>query len=200
MGRKSINRERKELTPKAKDWVRRLVPLLQDQPLEKLTLDEIAELIGKSKSTIYTYFSSKEEIYLTAVRLVLDEMMFVVSPQAIQGENMEIVLRKMLYKISEGIEGISISFLQQIQLNFPEIWTTIQIFTDKLLANFEIIYREGMADGVFRSVNEQLLLAMDKHFIMSIMTDTNQFNAQGMTLKDLVQEYLELRLHALRNS
>ena len=113
---------------------------------------------------------------------------------------MEIVLRKILYKISEGIEGISISFLEQIQLNFPEIWTTIQTFTDKLLANFEIIYAEGMADGVFRSVNVQLLLAMDKHFIMSIMTDTNHFKEQGMTLKDLVQEYLELRLHSLRNS
>ena len=197
MGRRSLEKARKELTPKAKAWVRELVPLLQDKELDKLTLDELAELMRKSKSTIYTYFSTKDEIYQTAVRLVLDDMMHIVSAEAIEGENMEVVLRTMLLKIGEGIEGISISFLDQIQRHFPEIWLIIERFTDKLLSNFEVIYRVGMEEGTFRQFNLQLLLALDQHFIMSIMTDTEQFRGQGMSLNDLVKEYLQLRLSAL---
>jgi AcrR family transcriptional regulator len=196
MGRKPIARKRKPLTDKARVWVRQLVPLLQDQDLEKLTLDELAELMGKSKSTIYSYFSTKEEIYQTAVQLVLDELVFVISPEAIKGEDMELVLRSMLLEISEGIEGISIRFLEQIQDHFPEIWLTIEHFTDKLLSNFEVIYKEGMRSGTFKQFNLPLILALDRHFVMSIMTDSNQFSSQ-MELKELVRDYLELRLSAL---
>lgn len=198
MGRKSIDRPRKTLTPKARIWVKEMVLLLQDKDLEHLSLDELAELTGKSKSTIYTYFSTKDDIYQTAVQLILDDMVFIISAEAIEGENMEVVLRNMLLKISEGIEGISIQFLEQIQRHYPEIWLNIKRFTDQLLTNFEIIYNEGMHKGAFRKSNVQLLLALDRHFIMSIMTDAKQFSAQGMSLKDLVKEYLELRLNALR--
>ncbi len=199
MGRKSIERVRKELTPKAKTWVRDLVPLLQDKALDKLTLDELAELMGKSKSTIYSYFSTKEEIYQTAVQLILDDMIFVISSKATDGDDMEAVLRTMLMKIGEGIEGISISFLEQIQSHFPEVWSIIQHFTDKLLDNFEVIYKVGMQEGTFRRFNLELLLALDQHFIMSIMTDAQKFKGHGMSLNDLVTEYLELRFSALKN-
>lgn len=200
MGRKSIVRRRKDLTPKTKLWVRNLLPLLQDQELDKLTLDELALLMNKSKSTIYSYFSTKEEIYLTAVRLVLEDMSFIISPEALKGKDMEVVLRQMMFAISQGIEGISISFLEQIQSHFPLVWQEIQDFTEKLLGNFEKIYAEGMRNGVFNQFNLKLLLALDRYFIISIMTDNAQFQAQKMSLNDLVQEYLELRLKALLNN
>lgn len=45
-----------------------------------------------------------------------------------------------------------------------------------------------------------LLTVLDNHFVISIMTNTAQFRGQGMSLNDLVTEYLELRLSALRKS
>ena len=200
MGRKAIVRERKPLNDKARNWVRDVVPLLQDQALDKLTLDQLAELMGKSKSTIYSYFSTKEEIYQTAVQLVLDRLVDTISPEAIEGENMELVLEQMLMTISEGIEGISIHFLEQIQKHFPDVWLIIEGFTDLLIANFKEIYSRGMRAGTFRPYNLELLLALDKHFVMSIMTDTSKFEEQGLTLNLLVKDYIELRLFALRKT
>ena len=200
MGRKAIVRERKPLNDKARNWVRNVVPLLQDQALDKLTLDQLAELMGKSKSTIYSYFSTKEEIYQTAVQLVLDSLVDTISPEAIEGENMEAVLEQMLMTISEGIEGISIHFLEQIQKHFPDVWLIIEGFTDLLIANFKEIYSRGMRAGTFRPYNLELLLALDKHFVMSIMTDTSKFEEQGLTLNLLVKDYIELRLFALRKN
>lgn len=198
MGRKSMPKERKPLSRKAKLWVRALIPLLQDKSLKKLTLDSIAELVGKSKSTIYTYFSSKEEIYRAVVQLVLDDLEFVISEKAIEGDDMELVYRTLLLRLSEGIEGLSITFIEQIQLHFPEIWLLIEDFSFKLLSKLEYIYRKGMETGAFNSFNISLLTALDYHFVMSIMTNTDQFSKQGLSLDDLVTEYLELRLSALR--
>ncbi|MDN3204533.1 TetR/AcrR family transcriptional regulator [Algoriphagus sediminis] len=198
MGRKALNRERKELTKKAKKWVKGLIPLLQDKDIENLTLDELVALMGKSKSTIYSYFSTKEEIYQTSIILYLEDMSFLVSPEAIEGEDMEKVFRSMLFKISEGLEGISIQFLEQIQKYFPESWGIVENFINSLLANFEKVYQKGMAQGTFRKFNLPLLLALDRHFVMSMITDSSQVEEHQMSLKGLVNEYLNLRMSALK--
>ena len=200
MGRKSIVRDRKPLNDKAKSWIRELVPLLQDKALDALTLDELAALMGRSKSTIYSYFATKEEIYQTVVQLVLENLVDTISPKALEEEDMEKVLEHMLITISEGIEGISIHFLGQIRQHFPEVWQIIEGFTDLLLANFEEIYSRGMESGTFRKYNLKLLLALDRHFVMSIMTDASMFDGQGLRLDQLVKEYIELRLYALRKT
>ncbi|MEM1002008.1 MAG: TetR/AcrR family transcriptional regulator [Bacteroidota bacterium] len=200
MGRKAINRERRQLTKKAEQWVRDLLPLLQDKNLDKLTLDELAELVGKSKSTIYSYFSSKEEIYLTVTALVLQDLFFVISDEAIKGEDMEQALQTMLLRIGEGIDGISISYLEQLQQHFTDIWSTIEVFLAQVLDQLAKIYEKGMQQGTFKKFNVSLLTALDRHFVMNIMTDASSFSGQGLSLKDLVQEYLELRLSALRTN
>lgn len=200
MGRRSIDRERKPLTEKAKQWIRELTPLLQDKELDKLTLNELAELMGKSKSTIYTYFSTKEEIFLMATLLVLEDLAFVGSKDARSGGDMELALRTMLMRISEGIEGISIGYLEQIKDHFPEVWKVIDQFTQQVLANLAEIYEKGMEQGAFKRFNISLLTALDRHFVMSIMTNASAFSQQGLSLKDLVKEYLELRLSALKKS
>ncbi|MEM9052181.1 MAG: TetR/AcrR family transcriptional regulator [Bacteroidota bacterium] len=198
MGRKSIDRKRKPLTEKAKKWVRELTAVLQDKDLNKLTLDELAELAGKSKSTIYSYFSTKEEIYLTITQLVLDDLQGAIAASTISGNDMEEALSEMLFMIGQGIEGISISYLEQLQTYFPEIWAVIQEFTSQVLAVLAMIYEKGMKEGTFKKFNVSLLTALDQHFVMNIMTDASSFSQQGLSLKDLVQEYLELRLSALR--
>jgi len=127
-------------------------------------------------------------------------MALLVSPEAIEGEDMEKVFRSMLFKISEGLEGISIQFLEQIQKYFPESWETVENFINSLLANFEKVYQKGMAQGTFRKYNLPLLLALDRHFVMCMMTDSEQEVLHKLSLKELVKEYLELRMGALKNA
>jgi AcrR family transcriptional regulator len=198
MGRRAIDRKRKPLNKRAEKWVRELIPLLQDKNLDKLTLDELAELSGKSKSTIYTYFSTKEEIYHKVTELVLQDMTFAISPEAIAGDDMEKALREMLMNISKGIEGISIGYLDQVQQHFPEVWAVIEAFTSKILKSLAKIYEKGMEQGSFKRYNIALLTALDSHFVLNVMTDSDSFSQQGISLKELVQEYLELRINALR--
>lgn len=198
MGRKALEKERKPLSTKVERWLRELFPKLQDKELDKLTLDELALLMNKSKSTLYTYFTTKEEIYQTSVRLVLNDLESAIYEELPTGTSMEEVYGVTLHKISQGIQGISIHFFHQIQAHFPEIWLMIEAFIERLLQSFRTIYEQGMTTGEFKRFNTDLLMAMDNHFVLSIMTDATRFEQYGLTLNDLVTEYLELRIRALR--
>lgn len=197
MGRRSTDRERKPLTNKIKVWLRELVYLLQDKPLNTITLDELAILVNKSKSTIYTYFSTKEEIYQEGIKIILEDMTYVISTEAVEGEDMELALRTIMTNIANAIEGISISFLEQIKTHHPTAWQTIEEFTTAILTNLELIYKKGMHNNTFKSFSIELLIELDRHFVMSVMTNVSKFSGHTMTLNKLVQEYIELRLSAL---
>ena len=197
MGRKSIKKERKPLTKKAKVWVRELIPLLQEKDLNNITLDDIASLANKSKSTIYTYFHSKEEIFQTAVQMVLEEMQYASTEEAVKGEDMEQALQNVLMHISKGIQGISIAFLDQIKQHYPIAWQEIEDFTGKLLQNLQFIYEKGMEAGSFRRFNTDMLILLDQHFIMNMITNPKLFQEERVTLEQLVKEYIVLRLSAL---
>ena len=198
MGRKALERKRKPLTKKAEQWLSHLIPLVGAADLEKMTLDELAEILGKSKSTLYTYFSTKEEIFESAVQLVLRDLNYVISPEARAGDDMEAALRLVLIRLSEGLEGIPIRFLQQMKMHFPTVWSSIEAFVSQVLLSIEQIYTKGMENGSFKNYNLALLRAMDQHFVLSIMPNAEMFKDQGLTLEGLVKEYLELRLGALR--
>lgn len=198
MGRKALEKERKPISKKVAKWLRELFPKLQDKELDKLTLDELALLMNKSKSTLYTYFTTKEEIYQTCVSLVLDDLESAIHQELPSNTSMEELYGITLHKISEAIEGISIHFFYQIQAHFPSSWLIIEAFIERLLNSFKAIYEQGMASGEFRKFNTDLLMAMDNHFVVSIMTDADRFSKYGLTLNDLVTEYLELRIRALR--
>ena len=197
MGRKALDRERKQLSKKAEAWVKELFYKVQYEKLDKLTLDELAALVQKSKSTIYTYFKTKEEIYATMVGMVLQNLEEVVFDELEDGVDVINIYETILLKISDSIEGISIHFLDEIQTNFPQIWNEIKQVTDRVLSTFSLIYKRGMKTGVFAEFNINLLLAMDNTFIMNIMTDHDSFKDEDLSLKDIVNQYLKLRINAL---
>jgi AcrR family transcriptional regulator len=197
MGRKSLNKDRKVLTPKAEQWVRSLFPLLQDIGLEKLTLDELAALMGKSKSTIYTYFKTKNEIYNATVQFILKDMEATIYSDFPKTDDMELAYRFMLLNIAEGLNGMSIQFLDEIKAYFPKVWDTITTFVDRMLDTFKMIYQKGMDNGQFNHFNIDLMMAMDTHFVVGIMTDTERFKKAKLSVDDLVTQYLELRIKAL---
>tara|TARA_B100000795_G_scaffold4331_1_gene3014 strand:+ start:27210 stop:27401 length:192 start_codon:yes stop_codon:yes gene_type:complete len=63
MGRKSLNKNRKPITKKIENWLHELLLELQNKDLNKLTIDDLAKLAKKSKSTIYIYILRANKIF-----------------------------------------------------------------------------------------------------------------------------------------
>ena len=74
MGRKSTEKLRKSKQEKIDAWMLELLPKMQAYSPQKITMDQLAALIGKRKSTIYEYFSSKEEVILYAAQLRIKQL------------------------------------------------------------------------------------------------------------------------------
>ena len=197
MGRKALERKRKVPSKKVNIWLAELLIVLQEKNLEKLTIDDIAILASKSKSTIYEYFESKEDVILAACQTrvsVLSEL--ILKNEEFQGNSIE----KYKYLVESFIDiltGISISFLHQIRHHYPSSWKLINELTDNFIDLLSEYYRSGMKEGLYQPVSIELLSHLDKYFVTTIVTDKALFSDTDYSLSELVKDYLNLRLTGL---
>lgn len=197
MGRKSLLRKRKSITKKVNKWLAELLVQLQYEDLEQLTIDDIARIAGKSKSTIYEYFESKEDILFAAC-----ETRIIVLTESILDLNKQNLDTVQLYKnlvevFAEGAADISIIFLQNIKKYYPKAWLTIDEFTDKFIDLLQAQYQQGIKEGIYNKVSVELLGHLDKLFIIQVVTNPAIFSDEQYSISNLVRDYLNLRLTGL---
>ncbi|AXT59049.1 TetR/AcrR family transcriptional regulator [Aquimarina sp. AD10] len=197
MGRKSIDRNRKEKNKKVEQWTLALLPKLKNQELGSLTMDDLALLMNKSKSTIYQYFTTKEEIfeYITQVRV--DNLN--VYKTEITGEILKLdyhyeTLAKIL---AEGAKDISSFYLKELKQHYPTAWKIIEDFLSGLLEDLKQLYTYGIQSGVFKSISVELLAKLDEYFIMQLITDDTFFVQTQKTLETTVRDYMFLKFEGL---
>lgn len=197
MGRKSLSRKRKPINEKVNKWLSELLVQLQHENLEQLTMDDLAQIAGKSKSTIYEYFKSKEEILQAACQTRTKTL--TASILTLNQQQLDTVQRyaHLIEIFAEGTTGISISFLQSIRQHYPNAWTVIDEFTDHFVALLMEHYKKGMAQGIYNPVSVELLGNIDKLFVVQVVTNTDIFSDEKYTISNLVRDYLNLRLTGL---
>ncbi|WP_378176096.1 TetR/AcrR family transcriptional regulator [Aquimarina sp. SS2-1] len=197
MGRKSIHRERKQKTKKVEQWTQALLPKLTQTALGDLTINDLALLMNKSKSTIYQYFVTKEEIfeYITQVRIdqlkaYKNEISGELSALNYQYESLAKIL-------AEGVKDISPFYLKQLQIHFPDAWNIVEVFLKDLLKDLKQFYIFGIENKIFTSVSPDLLIKMDEYFIMQLITDHTFFNDHQQTLEVAIREYIFIKFEGL---
>ena len=196
MGRKSIDKNRKGPQAKTDRWLADLIPQLREQDLASLTMNDLAKLLGKSKSTLYEYFESKEEILTRAIALRIERI--AAYRELLDETHSEPeVYRSVLEFLCEQISDISIQLLEQVQIHFPDIWQHIDQFLQLIITDLGALYERGMAKGVFRPTSIRLLTRLDQFFVTQIITDLTFKEEQGVSLDQLVRYYLELRFSGI---
>jgi AcrR family transcriptional regulator len=193
MGRKSIEKTRKPLTKKMKLWLDELIPAIAGQDLSKLTIDDIAKLTKKSKSTIYEYFESKQDIIYTAVERRIEKLDDLPVPS--EDESVLLTYNSLIEWLIQHLDDISFSFLNQLENNFEQSWELINEFMARLLETLRQLYESGIKQGVFRSVSLEILMDLDEFFITKWLSreDNNQ------TIDKMVADYVDIRLNGITN-
>ena len=194
MGRKSIDKERIQNTQKTDAWLEGLLPLLQDKDLVKLNMDQIAELIGKSKSTIYQYFKTKDEIFARLVDIKLDQVQDSISGNHEDKSTLELY-EHFVIRICKGLDGITIHFIDQMKTVFPAAWAKVELFMNQVLAFMETLYLKGMNEGIFKNYPLSILLGMDEFFMYQYITRPDRPISD---VDELVKHYMSLRLEGLK--
>lgn len=194
MGRKSVEKTRKPLSPKMKRWLDNLIPLLLNKDLSQLTIDDIATLTKKSKSTIYEYFESKQDIIYTAVEqriAKLDDL-----PKPSDGESVLLTYNSLIEWLIKHLDDISFSFLNQLENNFEHSWELINEFMNRLLQTLKNLYAQGIKQGVFRSVSLEILVDLDEFFITKWLSREDK----DQTIDKMILDYVDIRLNGIIQS
>jgi AcrR family transcriptional regulator len=197
MGRKSIDKSRKNINNKVNKWLEILLLNLQNKDIEELTMDDFAILAKKSKSTIYSYFQSKEEILLAACKTKVDALSSSIF-NIIEQDLETLELYELLVKtFAEGTSSISISFLQSVKKSYPTSWSIIEVFTDNYIILLREQYKTGIEKGIFNNISIDLMSQLDKIFVLQVVTNPAIFNDKEYSISELITQYLNLRLTGL---
>ena len=197
MGRKSIDKSRKNINNKVNKWLEILLLNLQNKDIEELTMDDFAILAKKSKSTIYSYFQSKEEILLAACKTKVDALSSSIF-NIIEQDLETLELYELLVKtFAEGTSSISISFLQNVKKSYPTSWSIIEVFTDNYIILLRKQYKTGIEKGIFNNISIDLMSQLDKIFVLQVVTNPAIFNDKEYSISELITQYLNLRLTGL---
>ena len=108
------------------------------------------------------------------------------------------VYQTVLEFLCEQISDISIQLLEQVQVNFPDIWGHIDQFLQLIIDDLGALYERGIERGVFRPTSIRLLTRLDQFFVTQVITDSTFKEEQGVSLDQLVRYYLELRFSGIK--
>ena len=197
MGRKSLSRQRKAITPRTKVWLGDLLLSLQQEQLDDLTMDDLARLAGKSKSTIYEYFETKEDVLVAVCQLRVDELSTSIFGLEKEAFTTVELYARLIEIFAKGTTGISISFLQSIKQSYPKSWEMIDGFMNGFVDLLKEHYKVGIEEGIYTPVSVDLLGSIDKLFVEQVVTNRTLFTDEMYTVSNLVTDYLSLRLNGL---
>lgn len=192
MGRNAIEKTRKTNKNKTSLWLDILFDYLQEHGLKGITMDTFAQVLGKSKATIYSYFSSKE--------IILSQML---SQKLSDIQGFEKILKQKdlsfqeryfegIKHLSTNVANISNLFLEDLQVLFPDIWQKVDTFISYVTGVLEKFYQEGIAQGEFRRIPVSILLMSDDLFFRQL-TDASFLSKNNLTLKEAFEAYFELK-------
>ena len=191
MGRKSTEKTRKPLSPKMEIWLDDLIPAIAGKNLSSLTIDDLAIITKKSKSTIYEYFKSKQEIIYAAVKRRISKLADLPKPS--ETESVLFTYNTLIEWLIKHLDDISFSFLNQLEQNFEHSWKLINEFMNRLLKTLKNLYKQGIQQGVFREISVEILIDLDEFFITKWLSreDKNQ------TIDKMILDYVDIRLNGI---
>ncbi|WP_214482145.1 TetR/AcrR family transcriptional regulator [Bacillus sp. SM2101] len=175
-----------------KTYAQKLMSIIRVQGFNSLKIQDIAEHMQISKATLYNYFSSKEEI-LNEITVNYIEY-FKQGEQTIENNQFTYIERFQKVFEQEVLTAIYISelFLEELKIGFPNLYEEIIFARRKRKTTIKYFYEQGMKEGVFHSLNPQILLMQDEVALRKLLEPTYLLE-EGLTTKQALLDYYEAK-------
>jgi len=199
MGRKALDKDRKNNSLKREKWAMLLFEYFQKEGLNKVSMDDIANELSKSKSTLYEYFESKDEIIALMVQLKLQELYSFA--EIIANQNLDFFKRYELAMahISKHLSAVSNLFLSDLKEMYPEMWEAVQFFIQQSTYSLQEYYKEGISIGAFRAIDLQILTMTDTMFF-NALTNPDTLKGLNISLKEALVTFLDIKMNGIKKS
>lgn len=157
----------------------------------KFTMDDITERLSISKKTIYTVFSSKEEL----LNAIVDYAFLAIrkTKQSILDQEMDLVekIKKVTIALPDQYLEIDFRNLEGLEEKYPSAYGKV---VDNLQSNWDSIFellQEAVDGGFIKPINflifKEIISASIEHFISSDM-----LIRENIMYKDALQEMITM--------
>lgn len=135
-------------------------------------MDQLASELKMSKKTIYSIFSSKEEIMRECILHVNNQLVEKRKQLKLEDEK-DIVglLRKKTEIIAHQLQFLSNELVIELQQDYPQLWNMIDELRTESLKENEKIIAKGVELGILKSIDPKIIMHMHQTCIREF---TNQ--------------------------
>jgi AcrR family transcriptional regulator len=179
------------------DYRARIIAAYKDQAarrgFSRVTIDDLVDLTGISKRTIYRYFSSKDEIAEGVVDDFLAVLEQKIEAALASAAGPEEKLFSVITVITGNIKLVEPLFLYDLHKYYPHLWEKIERFrAERIQQVFERFLAAGEQD-IFRNVHPKIfttaLLASIRAVVNPMFVIENQLHMEE-TIQSLFTIFL----------
>ncbi len=196
MGRQSILKDRIKDPIKRGVWIELLAPYFLEKGIRAISIDEVVNLLGKSKATVYKHFESHHEIVSLVIAKKVESLQHFVP--ILQDESKSYKDRYVLAVayISKHLGDVSNTFLSDLKDLYPDLWELINGFKMMALNELKTFYIKGVHDKVFEDLNPDLMVLSDELFF-DALTNPEYLAEKGLNLQAAFESYFKMRFYGI---
>ncbi|MEN6414550.1 MAG: TetR/AcrR family transcriptional regulator [Veillonellales bacterium] len=160
----------------------------------KFTMSDLTKRLSISKSSLYEYFSSKEELVAAILDTVLND--FRTQESKIYQSELTIIkkLQAVLTITSQTFEPFHNRVYDDLRLTYPKEWEKVVGFRKERMNHLTALLLQGMEAGSIRPVH----IGVIQHMLNSTdLTSYPFLSANNITYPDAVAAMLDIMLHGI---
>lgn len=163
----------------------------------KFTMSDLTRRLSISKSSLYEYFSSKDELIATILNIIVND--FQTQEENIYNSDLPIIakLQAALTITSQTFEPFHNRLYDDLRLTYPAEWEKVANFRKKRMERLVALLSQGIETGTIRNIH----LGVAQQMLSSTMNDliSYRFLAENnMTYPDAVAAMLDIMINGLK--
>ncbi|MCE5249400.1 TetR/AcrR family transcriptional regulator [bacterium] len=166
----------------------------------KTTIEDIASSVYKAKSSVYHYFSGKDDIFRAVIEKEASHMLQSLR-EAVDAEQSPVMKFRTCFRfLCEKIEETSnyYRFLKDEWFHIFDFTTEVRIKNEQHLADMFIsIFNEGNRTGVFAIDNPKSKAKAIQIALFGFIMPFGSFTGTGRAVLDSIDPFLDIALHGI---
>ena len=196
----------KEITQKRRQQIIEMaLDIFVEKGFTGATTSEIARAAGVAEGTIFRYFSSKRELFVTVMRDFIVTMPLLELIDRLPQGDLPATLGLIMQNRFSLLEGGAISKMPVLMADvirdpeLKEVW--VKEFLQPLLNRIETVFRSLQASGLYRDMEPAVAVRSVGGMIMGFMLfrilEGEQSPLQGMEQARIAGTFVDLLLHGV---
>jgi len=163
----------------------------------RFNMDELSQRLRMSKKTIYEAFSSKDELFTTALNhraaKILKRMQEIL--------DLDVDAMTKLYLTSkhvvDEVSYIKPSLVKEVETFFPDVFSVYGEFYRKIVNALTCIIEEGAKEGEFRSDVNPVVFAYLVQGIVDLSSSPYLLIESGLSLEEVYSAFMKILMEGI---